>query len=124
MKYVTNVLIVVLLFSVLSCKKNSTGSDTDYIDVDLIWLGETSTWELTNINSDFTYRNAYAYHRGDEPNYGPSSFHNNSVEYLEEHYYKCKWIHYYKDESYIEFEKVGQDRIESVNVSGFLIDYK
>jgi len=122
---VSNCLIILSLVFI-SCDKNGLGSDkSNFIDIEFIWIGDENTWELTHVNDDFTYRNAYAYHVGEEPywDHYPSSFHDNGVEYLEIHYYKCKWIHYYKNDNYIEFEKVGVDKLESLDLSNYLIYY-
>lgn len=128
MKYLPQILIIVLLFSFTSCKKNSTGSGgSEYIDVDLIYIVEKTTWDEEEPDgSIITIRRVVGYYLGPINNLRPmpNSFYEDGVDSFRLAFLSCKWIRYYKNDSYIEFEKTVSDgQTESLDVSGRLVYY-
>ena len=121
------VLLIVCLILIISCKKNSTGSNNsepEYYDVEWVWVAEQSTYQDDKGEGTKTYRDGDGWYRGEKPTYAPHALFEVGVDYLWGTTYKCKWIHYYKNDSYIEFEEVGEDNLESVDVQGYMIEYK
>lgn len=105
------------------CKKNSTESDVEYLDLQWIFLGQKATWEDTNTNLSGTVRNIKCFYRGDSPDVSDSFF-EGSVDYVQGSWYKCKWINYYEDDGYIEYEVIGEDLLESFPIYNYLVEYK
>jgi|TARA_B100001971_G_scaffold209533_1_gene233298 hypothetical protein len=126
---ILKILTVVFLVLLSSCEKNSQEPKIEYLDLQWIWLGVNNTYDCADVLScdeaehPGIHRYAYVYYRGDRPE-SPSSFFADSVNWVTYWSYKSKWVYYYNDEDYIEFEEIGEDELESKDVSSYLIEYK
>ena len=48
----------------------------------------------------------------------------NDVDWSSKSTSKVKYIHYYVNDNYIEYEEVGEDQLESLDLNGYeIIDY-
>lgn len=121
--------IFISILFLIGCEDEKVEPTVEYIDLQWIWLGEETTYNCEDISwcDEETYpgnhRDAYVYYRGDKPSI-PSSFFNNDVSWVSSWKYKSKWIHYYKDDGYIEFQEIGEEQLDSKDVADYLIEYK
>jgi hypothetical protein len=130
-KFFTISIIILSSLVLSSCIKNSQDSESkvEYLDLTWIWLGENYTLDCAAVwwcenEEDYPgiHREAYVYFRGDKLSV-PVNFYNDNVDQVDYGEYKCKWIHYYENDSYIEFEEVEKDEIESLDVADYMIEY-
>ena len=107
-KLVVTILLMIVFFCFITSCKNSTEPDVDYLDLQWIWLGGIEPYEQSNGE---VVRHAWVYYRGNEPDV-PSSFYDGGVDLVTTKFgwdCNCKWVHYYKDDGYIEYEEIGED---------------
>jgi len=124
------VLIIMLsLLFWITCEDEKEEPKVEYLDLQWIWLGEKSTYDCAEvvwcdtIQYPGVHRDARIFYRGDRPEI-PNSFFNNDVNWVTYYSYKSKWVYYYKDDSYIEYQKIGSDNLDSYDVSDYIIEYK
>ena len=124
--FISSLLIIIFFVFIASCKKNSTGSDKpEYYDLQWIWLGEKTTHLSTNPDYPGITRDSYVYFLGENPGTASATtLFQNDVDWLHYWGHQCKWVHYYEDDHYIEFEEVGENEPESFGTSDYLVQYK
>lgn len=126
MKYLSQILIIVLLFSFTSCKNSIASDSPEYLDVDFILIAKTTTYEELYQGEITTFRNVEGYYLSGPINRNlctPNSFYEDGVDRLKIALRNCNWIRYYQDDSYIKFEKYSDGLSERFDVSGHLVYY-
>ena len=100
-----------------------------YKDLSVIFLGEKKYDECLDKHSvsecdfyiDGPHRRWDIYHRGTELYKDDFDWKRDNVSVIHRRYNKVKYLHYYEDEGYIEFEEVGVDEVESLDLSKYVV---
>ena len=122
-------------------KKEKEEESLPYKDLRVIYLGFEKFECLDQLSVSTcnqypgTHRTWDCFYRGTEPtwddyNWWMSNLANkgnnnlNDVDWSSKSTSKVKYIHYYVNDNYIEYEEVGEDQLESLDLNGYeIIDY-
>ena len=143
MKRISILFIISFLF-ILSCEDEKKEESLPYKDLSVIYLGSEKYNCLDRFSNSFcdqypgVHREWDCFYRGTEPTINNSDSYNwfmsslsqkndqssNDVDWVSRVLNKVKYIHYFVNDNYIEYEVIGEDELESLDLDGYwIIDY-
>ena len=132
-KILYSILLLSILFFIGCEDKKEESESLPYKDLSVIYLGKEKINCLDNWSESYCndypgfHRYWYCYYRGTEPTINESGSYNwfsNGVSWIHRDLNKVKYIHYYVNDNYIEYEEVGGDQLESIDLNDYeIIDY-
>ena len=133
---------IITIFLIIGCEdKKESEESLPYLDLSVIYLG-FEKFDCLDVYSQShcdqypgVHRRWDCFYRGTEPtwddyNWWMSSLTNknnnnlNDVNWSNKNTSKVKYIHLYINDNYIEYEEVGEDQLESLDLNDYvIIDY-
>ena len=122
-------LLIVSLFTIISvgCEDNEE-EKLPYIDASVVWLGDKNPKDCsyyTAIDCD-TYpgkiRLTDAYYVGVTKPEVPTSQYD-GTDWVLPYKHQVSYVHYYKDDGYIKYNKIGYDTDRQVSTNDYLVSY-
>ena len=98
-----------------------------YKDLSVIYLGKEKFNCLDNYSESYcndypgVHRRWSCYYRRTEPTNSDFSWWREDVNWVNRSFNKVKYLHYYVNDNYIEYEEVGEDQLESLDLGDYVI---